>query len=197
MLLINSDECIVEKFENFVVKGKQLMSVLEKMPFTTKKIKMMGKLIDTPRQTCSVHFNRDNEDINQSYTYSGIKEIPMLAPDELFQLKEEVETKTGAKFNYALLNLYRNEKDSVEYHADNEDIIVSDSTIASISIGGARKFNMKNIKTKELKSVLLSHGSLLVMKGKTQSKWNHGIPKSKRKMSKRINITFRLNHQSN
>ena len=156
----------------------------------------MGKLIDTPRQTCSVHFDRSNEDIDRSYTYSGIKEIPTLAPTELFQLKEEVETKTGAKFNYALLNLYRNEKDSVDYHGDNEKRIVTDSTIASVSLGEARKFNMKNTVTKELKSVVLSHGSLLVMKGKKQSKWNHSIPKSTRKMSKRINITFRLNHQS-
>ncbi len=193
MFVINEDGCIVEKFDHFVSHGNELMKILEKMTFTVKKIRMMGKLIDVPRETCSVHFDRSDKDIDRSYTYSGIKEIPILAPDELFKLKEKVEVKTGAKFNYALLNLYRNEKDSVDYHADNEDRIVEDSTIASVSLGEPRKFNMKNIKTKKLESITLSHGSLLVMKGKTQSKWNHGVPKSKRKMSRRINITFRLN----
>jgi alkylated DNA repair dioxygenase AlkB len=39
---------------------------------------------------------------------------------------------------------------------------------------------------------LPAHGSLLVMRGKTNSEWQHWVPKSTKPVGERINLTFRF-----
>ncbi len=186
--ILNDDECVVELVESFCGE-KDFMPVLEPLPFKTKKIKLWGKESNIPRQTCSVHFSSKP----QTYSYSGIKEESVEPPKELTQLKNSIEEKTGNKFNYALLNYYKDGNDYVSQHSDNEKSIVKDSTIASVSFGQERAFIMKNKQTKQKIVIPLKSGSLLLMKGKVQEKWTHGINKTKKKCSKRYNITFRLN----
>ncbi|MEI6063784.1 MAG: alpha-ketoglutarate-dependent dioxygenase AlkB, partial [Pseudanabaena sp. ELA748] len=98
----------------------------------------------------------------------------------------------GAKFNSVLLNLYRNGSDSMSWHSDDENELGENPTIASLSFGDARSFRLKHKFQKDLKlNIQLTHGSLLIMAGKTQHYWQHQIPKTRTSSKPRINLTFR------
>jgi len=113
-------------------------------------------------------------------------------PEELKKLNDLLSETTHEKFTHCLANLYRDGNDSMGWHADNEKELGKDPVIASLSIGGPRKFQLKHIKNPQLKhSLFLDHGSLLIMKGKTQEFWKHQLPKSKKITESRINLTFR------
>jgi len=99
----------------------------------------------------------------------------------------------GIHFTSCLLNLYRDGKDSNGWHADDEKALGKNPIIASISLGQERFFHLKHKSVKELKhKLILEHGSLLLMKGKTQHRWYHQIPKTTKPINERINITFRV-----
>jgi alkylated DNA repair dioxygenase AlkB len=186
--ILNQDDCIIELIDNFY-DSKHIIPIIKTLPFETKQINMFGKKFNIPRKTCSIHFN----DKPQIYSYSGIKEKSIESPAELKELKSKIEDFTQSKFNYALLNYYKDGNDSINQHSDDEKSIEKDSTIASISFGQERNFIMKNKKSGEKIIIPLKSGSLLLMKGKTQEKWTHGINKTKKKCLERYNITFRLN----
>ena len=77
------------------------------------------------------------------------------------------------------------------WHSDGEKDLKKNGTIASLSFGEERKFSFKHKETKIKKELILENGSLLLMKGKTQSNWLHRLPPSKRIINPRINLTFR------
>ncbi len=77
------------------------------------------------------------------------------------------------------------------WHSDNEKELVANATIASLSLGSNRKFSFKHTKTGEMVSLTLRHGSLLLMKGEIQDHWKHQLPKTKKSIGARINLTFR------
>ena len=110
---------------------------------------------------------------------------------ELATLKLLVEKLTNNSFNSCLLNLYHDGNEGMAWHSDDEKSLGKDSTIASISLGAEREFRLKHKRGEEKISVRLENGSLLVMKGSTQSHWLHCIPKSKKITTPRINLTFR------
>ena len=127
------------------------------------------------------------------YSYSGISMNTIPFSPTLLQIKNKIEDNIEEKFNAVLLNLYRDGKDSVGWHSDDEKELGKNPAIASITLGEERMFHLKHKNNKELKSkLLLQHGSLLLMKGKTQHFWQHQIPKSKKVNGSRINLTFRL-----
>lgn len=97
----------------------------------------------------------------------------------------------GQRFNSVLLNLYRDGRDSVSWHADNEPGLGRNPVIASLSLGATRRFQLKHRRSKERVRVDLTHGSCLVMAGATQHHWLHQIPKTARPVGPRINLTFR------
>ncbi len=91
-----------------------------------------------------------------------------------------------------LLNLYRNGRDSVAWHSDDEPELGKNPVIASVSFGATRRFMFRHKTQKELKcEIELTHGSLLLMRGATQHFWQHQIPKIKKIIQPRINLTFR------
>jgi alkylated DNA repair dioxygenase AlkB len=126
-----------------------------------------------------------------SYTYSGTTKQALTWTPELAALKATVEQHTGTIFNSCLLNLYHNGDEGMGWHSDDEKSLGKDSTIASVSLGAAREFRFKHKRTAEKVSILLTSGSLLVMQGTTQSHWLHTLPKSKKVLHPRINLTFR------
>ena len=130
-------------------------------------------------------------DENYYYNYSKITRHALKWTKELLELKWMVEEKTGETFNSCLLNLYHNGEEGMAWHSDDEKTLGKDSTIASFSFGAERKFSFKHKQTKEVVSMMLEHGSLLVMKGATQTHWLHCLPKSKRITTPRVNLTFR------
>jgi len=150
-------------------------------------ITVFGKTYKQPRLTA---FYANNEN---SYSYSNITMHPHLFTDELLYIKHKIETVIDKNFTTCLLNLYRDGQDSNGWHSDNEKELGKNPVIASVSFGASRMFHLKHRYDKELKhKLVLESGSLLVMKGETQHYWLHQIPKTKKKVEARINLTFRI-----
>ena len=149
-------------------------------------IKIFGKKILQPRLTSFYSTN------NKSYSYSGIKMKPNKFNETLNNIKDKVELLSNSSFNCVLLNLYRNGQDSNGWHSDNEKELGKNPTIASVSFGDERYFNMKHREKKSFKlKLLLKNGSVFIMSGETQKYWLHQIPKTKKNVGPRINLTFR------
>lgn len=125
------------------------------------------------------------------YTYSNTTKQALPWIEELLDLKKIVEQKTGETFNSCLLNLYHDGAEGMAWHSDGEKDLRKDGAIGSLSFGAERKFSFKHKSTKESISLTLQHGSLLVMKGTTQTYWQHRLPPTKKVSRARINLTFR------
>jgi alkylated DNA repair dioxygenase AlkB len=130
-------------------------------------------------------------DGNFAYTYSNTTKQALAWTKELQALKTITERAAETKFNSCLLNLYHNGDEGMAWHSDDEKCLGENTVIASMSLGAERKFSLKHKATKETVSVLLESGSLLVMKGTTQTNWLHSLPKTKKVTKPRINLTFR------
>jgi len=111
--------------------------------------------------------------------------------EDLVALKTITEKHTGVKYNSCLLNLYHSGEEGMAYHSDDEKMLEKNGSIASLSFGAERKFLFKHKETKETISLFLADGSLLEMKGQTQTNWLHRLPPTKKVHSPRINLTFR------
>ena len=159
---------------------------LETIPWQQEDVKVFGKVYAQPRLT-SLH-----SDSLSSYTYSGLTLQPNPMTKTLFELLNLIQTVCQHDFNCVLLNLYRNGSDSNGWHADNEKELGKYPKIASFSFGADRFFHFKHRKIKEQRYKMeLHHGSLLLMEGEMQKYWLHQIPKTKRQLEPRINLTFR------
>lgn len=159
----------------------------KEIPWQQDTIKIFGKIHPQPRLTALFG------NIEKAYSYSNITMQPHLWSPLLLQIKSRVENATNSKFTSVLLNYYRDGKDSNGWHADNEKELGINPVIASISFGANRTFQLKHNSHKDLKkSIVLEHGSLLLMKGTTQHYWKHQIPKTAKPIGSRINLTFRF-----
>lgn len=126
------------------------------------------------------------------YRYSGTDHDPEPWTQDLGRLRARVGELSGAVFNAVLLNLYRDGRDGMGWHADDEPELGREPVIASVSLGAKRRFCLRHRRRKDLKVDLeLPHGSLLVMGGATQHHWVHALPKTRRPVGERINLTFR------
>jgi alkylated DNA repair dioxygenase AlkB len=176
-------------YPNFFSKEKAdlfLETLSKEIAWQQDDITIFGKKIAQPRLTALY----GNE--GKSYGYSNIVMQPHPFNSVLTFIKEEIEATTNEYFTTALLNLYRNERDSNGWHADNEKELGRDPVIASVSFGEARMFQIKHNSKKGIKqSLLLEHGSLLVMKNGAQIHYKHQIPKATQPKNPRINLTFR------
>jgi alkylated DNA repair dioxygenase AlkB len=126
------------------------------------------------------------------YRYSGVTHHGTGWTPELLEVKRRIEEVSGARFNSLLLNRYRDGKDSIGFHADDEPELGVNPVVASVSLGGVREFVLRHKETREKLVFPLSHGSLLVMGGTCQHHWLHGVPKTEEAVGERINLTFRL-----
>ena len=156
------------------------------IPWQKYQIKVFGKTYDQPRLT-SFHSIG-----NKKYNYSQIGIKNNFMTEDLKSLLNQIHSKTDFRFNSVLLNLYRDGMDSNGWHSDNESELGNDPKIASVTLGEERFFHLKHRKIKNLKyKILLKHGSLLLMGEKSQTEWLHQIPKTKKKIKPRINLTYR------
>ena len=131
-------------------------------------------------------------DPGASYRYSGTDHHPEPWTPDLEHIRAGVSGLSGAEFNAVLLNLYRDGRDGMGWHADDEPELGRDPVIASVSLGAPRRFCLRHRRRKDLKLDLeLPHGSLLVMAGPMQHHWVHALPKTRRPVGERINLTFR------
>lgn len=168
--------------------GSQLMErFIGEAPWTQKVVSMYDKQVITPRLSA---WYADAE----TYDYTSLrKSAPNIWTPELLMIKDVVEPIACVKFNSVLLNYYRDGNDSVAWHSDSEKALGTHPTIASVTFGQFRSFDIRNkADHSEKYSVRLEHGSLLLMKGDLQSKWDHRIAKSTKLMRSRLNLTFRV-----
>ena len=149
------------------------------------EVNMFGKRIITNRKVAWYG------DSNYAYTYSNTTKQALGWTKELLELKACVEKLTETTFNSCLLNLYHNGNEGMAYHSDDEASLEKNATIASLSFGAERQFLFQHKNTKEIISIQLESGSLLVMKAETQANWAHRLPISKKIKNPRINLTFR------
>lgn len=132
-------------------------------------------------------------DTGTAYSYSGIHLQPSAWTPTLLKIRDDISSATGHPFNSVLLNLYRDQRDSMGWHSDDEPELGKNPVIASLSLGATRTFKLKHKTRAEQKTLHLDlqHGSLLIMAGSTQHHWLHGISKQTRTIAPRINLTFR------
>lgn len=185
--IINQDgECLY--YPNFFDQKESnsyLNKLYHKIEWSQEEMFIYGKQVKFPR--LSAWYGEKEK----TYSFSGKTYTPLVWNESLLAIKYKVEEFCNTSFNSVLLNLYRNGADSMGWHADNEQELGRNPTIASVNFGAARKFQLKHLMSKEKIEVVSEHGSLLIMKGKLQHYWQHQIPKTKLKVSERINLTFR------
>lgn len=150
-----------------------------------RKIKIFGREVMQPR--LMAWYGADGA----NYKYSGTLFEPQSWKPEILRLKALVEEATGESYNSALFNLYRDQNDSMGAHRDNEKELGTEPTIASLSLGAQRPFIFRHIINRDKIRLELLPGSLLVMRGETQSFWKHELPKLNKPIGSRINVTFR------
>jgi alkylated DNA repair dioxygenase AlkB len=149
-------------------------------------ISMYGKQVLCPRLTYWMG------DCQARYVYSNISHNPNPWHGEVERLKTIIEQQCKSSLNSCLLNLYRNQLDSVSWHQDNEPELGEEPFIASLSLGESRIFEIKNIASKKKFQLNLHHGDLLIMQKSSQSNWLHQLPKSQFDCNPRVNLTFRM-----
>jgi alkylated DNA repair dioxygenase AlkB len=161
--------------------------LIDEVPWRAEKIVVWGKTYPQPRLIAWYG------DIGKNYTYSGINLSPVSWTQALLDIKSRVEAVARTDFNSVLLNYYRDHRDSMGLHSDDELELGERPILASLSLGEERTFILKHKCKKALKPVRLklASGSLLLMKGDTQRYWKHGIDKETRPCRPRVNLTFR------
>jgi len=165
---------------------RYFQQLMAETPWTQDEIRIQGKLIPIPR------LQSWYGDAGHFYTYSGITLAPVGWTALLEELRQRLFDTTRRSFNSLLINQYRNERDSVSWHADDERELGRNPVIASLSLGTARRFELKPKKsTRDKISITLESGDLLIMGGELQRHWLHQVPKEKAPCGPRLNLTFR------
>ncbi len=165
---------------------KLFQALADNIHWAEQNITIYGKTVKVPRLVAWYG------DAGKSYTYSGTTMHPEPWTPVLSMMKVRIEAVAGIVFNSVLLNFYRNGQDSMGWHSDDEPELGANPVIASVSFGATRTFQFKHKHNSELRqSIDLTPGSLLLMGGTTQHFWKHQIPKTKKTLGPRINLTFR------
>lgn len=185
--LIEGQCFVIERFLDNTAADHYFMELCDQIEWQQPLVRVFGKWHPTPRLTA---WYGDSEAI---YSYSGVTHSPQAWIAPLIDLKLRIEKEVGSDFNSVLLNSYRTGEDSMGRHSDDEPELGPHPVIASLSLGGPRRFVFKHRfnKTIPAVSVSLGHGALLVMSGPTQDFWWHSLPKTRKRVSPRINLTYR------
>lgn len=164
-----------------------LAALLEEIPWQRHHLRIFGRDVAAPRLSCWIG------DSDAAYTYSGTRFDPRPWTPTVAALRDELAARLGLRFNSVLANLYRDGRDSMGWHSDDEPELGPDPVIASLSLGAARAFRLRPRTSRDEASLALdlAHGSLLVMAGATQRLYQHALPRRARITQPRINLTFR------
>ncbi|WP_375055660.1 alpha-ketoglutarate-dependent dioxygenase AlkB [Zobellella sp. DQSA1] len=159
-----------------------LLQLQREIPWQQHRLRLFGRELDEPRLSCWMG--------EAAYRYSGRSRQPLPWHPLITEIRRRLEALCEQPFNGVLLNLYRDGRDSMGWHADDEPELGADPVIASLSLGATRRFTLRH-RQGERRQLLLNHGSLLVMAGEMQHHWQHALPKAAGVTEARINLTFR------
>lgn len=156
------------------------------LPWQVHRVRLFGREVDSPRLSCWMG------DPGAVYRYSGVRHEPHPWAEALLPIRDRLVRETGVAFNSALANLYRDGRDCMGWHSDDEPELGVQPVIASLSLGATRRFVLKHRRDPGRKLAFdLAHGSLLVMRGDTQGDYRHALPRTSKPVGPRINLTFR------
>ncbi|MBU3701686.1 MAG: alpha-ketoglutarate-dependent dioxygenase AlkB [Acidimicrobiia bacterium] len=156
------------------------------IPWRQEHLRMFGSVVPVPRLEAWI------ADEGLEYTYSGIAHTPQPWTPAVVAMRALCADLAGASFNSVLCNLYRDGNDGVDWHADDEREFGRHPVIASVSLGATRRFDFRRVDDHSVRTgVDLHHGDVVIMRGTTQELWRHRIPKTRRSVGERINLTFR------
>jgi len=180
----------VEIFPSFFKKSECdiiLPVLIKETQWQQDSMKFYGKKVNLPRLTAWYG------ETMKKYSYSGIDMNAYPWTEVLLFIKNRIEKQSGLKFTSVLLNYYRNGNDSVSWHRDNEKVLRINPVIASVSFGATRTFKFRHVDDHSLvRAVELTNGMYILMKGETQHKWEHSIPKTSKVAEPRVSLTFRI-----
>lgn len=171
-------------------RADEILQLAEQLDWRQDQLRMFGRTIDVPRLHCWYRTDGVNSS-GVDYRWSGVQMVAAPAPSWLAQLTEQIAALAGHPLNRCLANFYRDGRDSVDWHADDEPELGSNPIIASLSVGASRRFQLRHRHTKELQTLQLEHGSLLIMGAGVQRYWHHRVPKTAKPTSPRFNFTLR------
>ncbi|MWV18496.1 alpha-ketoglutarate-dependent dioxygenase AlkB [Pseudomonas sp. L-22-4S-12] len=164
-----------------------LQQLLAQTPWTQPQVCLHGRHYPVPRLVAWYG------DAEASYRYSGLVHQPLPWTPLLAEIRARVEAVAGQALNGVLLNYYRDGQDSMGWHSDDEPELGPEPLVASLSLGGSRRFDLRRKGHSRIEhSLLLEHGTLLVMRGATQHHWQHQVAKTAQPVAPRLNLTFRL-----
>lgn len=164
-----------------------LDGLLAETPWTQPSVQLYGRQYPVPRLVAWYG------DAEAAYRYSGLTHQPLAWTPLLARIRARVEAAVGQALNGVLLNYYRDGQDSMGWHSDDEAELGRNPLIASLNLGGSRRFDLRRKGTSRIEhSLWLEHGSLLVMAGPTQHHWQHQVAKTRSPCAPRLNLTFRL-----
>ncbi|WP_420154017.1 alpha-ketoglutarate-dependent dioxygenase AlkB family protein [Siphonobacter sp.] len=184
LLPFQGEAFFYESFFSSEESDALFQQLYHEIPWKQEPIRIFGKEVMQPRLTAWAG------DPDKAYTYSGITMQPTAWTPALRFIKDRIDP--DDRFTNVLLNLYRDGQDAMGWHRDNEKMLGTRPVVASVSLGGSRIFQFRHYTDKKLiRSVELTHGSLLLMQGETQHYWEHRIPRTNQPTEPRINLTFR------
>lgn len=156
------------------------------IPWRQEHLRMFGRSVPVPRLEAWI------ADEGLDYTYSGIPHVAQPWSPGLATVRDRMGALVGTRFNSVLCNLYRDGRDGVDWHADDEVEFGRRPLIVSLSLGATRRFDLRRVDDHSVRVDLeLEHGDVLVMRGTTQELWRHRVPRTRRPVGERINLTFR------
>lgn len=186
------DQLQLDYYPRFLdsARADRLLALSAELPWRQDQLRMFGRRIDVPRLHCWLRSDGVASGAID-YRWSGVEMVAATAPDWLCELTAEIAAVTGERFNRCLANYYRDGRDSVDWHSDDEPELGVAPVIASLSLGSQRRFQLRQRASRELHNFELEHGSLLVMGAGVQRYWQHRLPKSSQPVAPRVNFTLR------
>ncbi|WP_339079581.1 alpha-ketoglutarate-dependent dioxygenase AlkB [Pseudomonas sp. TMP9] len=185
--LANADLRLHAQWLDAATADSWLSELLKQTPWQQPHVHLYGRKLPVPRLVAWYG------DAEASYRYSGLTHQPLPWTPLLAHIRAQVAAAVGQSLNGALLNYYRDGQDSMGWHSDDEAELGANPLIASLNLGGTRRFDLRRKGQNRIEhSLPLQHGSLLVMRGPTQHHWQHQVAKTRRPCAPRLNLTFRL-----
>lgn len=165
-----------------------LRALIDEIPWTQHHVRIFGRELPSPRLSAWIG------DPGAAYTYSRVRHEPLPWTPALAVLRARLRAESGVDFNSVLANRYRDGRDSMGWHADDEPELGAQPVIASVSLGATRqmRFRSRSEDARASVAIALEHGSLLWMAGATQQRYQHAISKTRAQVGERINLTFRV-----
>jgi len=182
-----ADFCYIPDFLPVKTADRLMEHLWTGLQWSQQDITLFGRSIPQPRLTCWYG------DPDANYSYSGLQLNPLPWHPGLLELRCLLQERLRRDFNSVLANAYRDGRDSMGWHADDEKELGRKPFIASLSMGASRRFLLREKRGSSSAQVCLqlAHGSLLVMQNNSQLRYRHALPKTAKPAGPRINLTFR------